>query len=51
VTVPHVMGLFEGHNFITCIRTPWWWHSRSSETCRRLCIYWIHISVHASLVW
>jgi len=25
------------HN-LTHIRTLWWWHSRSVETCRRLCI-------------
>jgi len=33
------------------IRTPWWWHSRSAETCRTICIYCVHISVHVRLVW
>jgi len=31
---------------VTDIRTPWWWHTRSAETCRRQCIYHVHISVH-----
>jgi len=33
VIVPHIADDFEGHNF-----NRWWWHSRSAETCRRLCI-------------
>jgi len=29
---------------LTAIRTAWWRHSRSAETCRRPCIYCVHIS-------
>jgi hypothetical protein len=33
---------------VTCLRTPWWWHSRNAETLR-LCIYCVHISLHEKL--
>ena len=36
---------------LTNVRTPWWCHSRSVKTCRILCIYRVHISVHVRLVW
>jgi len=29
----------------------WWWHSRSAETCRILCVCRMHISVHVKFVW
>jgi hypothetical protein len=29
----------------------WWRHSRNAETCRILCVYRMHISVHVKFVW
>ena len=49
VTVTHITDQCEGHNFK--------WHkdslmiARNTETCSRLCIYWVQISVRAGLVW
>ena len=34
------------HTTSTHTSTPWWWHSISAETCRRLCVYCVHISAH-----
>jgi len=36
---------------LTDIRTAWWWHSVSADTCRRWRIYCVHIPVHERLVW
>jgi len=36
---------------LTNIKTPWWWHLRSAVTCRKICIYCVHISVRVRLVW
>ena len=36
---------------LTDIKTPWWCHSRSAETWRRMSIYCAHISEHVRLVW
>lgn len=38
------------HITLTDIRTSWWWHSGCTETCRRLCIYCVHISLHVRVV-
>jgi len=35
---------------LTDISSPWWWNSRSAETCRRACIYCVDISVHIGLI-
>jgi len=34
----------------TDIMTPWWWHTGSSETPRRMCVYRVHIWAQVSLV-
>ena len=29
---------------LTDVKIPRWWHSKNAESCRRLCIYLVHIS-------
>ena len=44
-TVPHTADQFEGHNFNWC-KDSLMMSQRSAESCRRLCVSCVHISVH-----
>jgi len=48
-TVPHITTN-STDTPLTNTRAPWTWDSRSAVTCRRLCIYHVHISVHVRMV-
>jgi len=45
VTVSHITDQLEGDNFKR-YKDSWWRHKRSAESCWKLCMYCIHISVH-----
>jgi hypothetical protein len=48
-----VPSLGDRHFFNSIIKGafPLWWRSRNAETCRKLCVCFVHIAVYVSLLW